>query len=735
MEPKLAPVLVTNLHGLQLAADFMKRVRVFGMDTETNITDNFVERKIRTITVGDRNEQYVIDLLAFAGSSEALIASQGNYGAAAGLLLGPVIETLRPFFESAEYTKVGRWCLGLRTQGFYDCFRAEQNIWAGLVPLMFTSTNWWGLENVVERYVGLLMSKDEQKGFSLSEPLTQNQIIYCALDVRLPMAVRNGQLKILRADGLDKAATIDCDAISPFGDLHLNGVATDDERWTALIAENRGRKRQIITRLDEFFVKVVGTKYVSHNDRLRLDELEVAWRDCPQKTAEEKKRRAALRLAYMDVRKVMNGKDKLAKDCEGEAAINYASNKQLLDAFRKMGFGKKKMPDTNDSTLEALSKFPNLTVDKAFEERPDLDLPVIDLLRLFRAVEKQLTTYGSAWITTREEGGHRNKFTNRIHSNINLFGTDTGRTSSSSPNLQNLPKENRFRHCFIARPGYRILTVDYSGCELRILAFLSQDPVWMDAFARDWDLHSIGAEMLFGQEWIDATEPGCKFAEKKDKCKCKGHKKLRDRVKALNFGLAYGLTATGLSIQLGINEEDAQKLINSYKAAFPVVMKYLDRVGDMAKATLQIRSVEGGRRRWNKPDWEVAKQRAIEDEKKRAKKQEREERPVSQDDIRRKYMAMYRSIEREGKNAPIQRTNAYLTKRAMYLIWLGLEKQFGAYFFNTVHDEIVIECPEETAEACNKFVGECMTQAGAEYIKGIVMTTEGSGADKVYWTK
>lgn len=540
LSPALKPVIVTDLHTLQLVTEFMERVKVFSMDTETNYVSDWVERKIRTLMVGDRTEQYIIDLLAFAGSKEALESAQGNYGANLGPLQ-PVVDALLPFLESHDYTKVGhnlqfdyevlRWNLGLRTQGLYDTYLAEKNIYAGLVPLM--TTDFWGLENLVERYVGLIMSKDEQKGFNLDLPLTENQITYCALDVRLPMAIRAGQLRVIRADGLENAVQIDCDAASAFGEMKLYGVATDDAGWTELDAENQRRKTRIVSALDRHFLKIVGTKYVNDGDRKQLEAIEDEWRDSPQKTPEQKKRRQELRFAYMEFRKRINAKDKTAKDCEGEAFINYASNKQLLDAFRKMGYGKKKMPDTNDSTLEELAKYPSLNVEKALDLYPDLDLPPVDLLRLFRAVEKQITSYGLSWISTKENDGHRNKYTGRIHPNFNLFGTDTGRTSCSSPNVQQIPKEARFRRCFVARPGHRILTIDYSGCELRILAYLSQDPVWIDAFACNWDLHSIGAEMLFGKEWAEGAEEGCKYYAKKDKCKCKVHQELRNKVKAL----------------------------------------------------------------------------------------------------------------------------------------------------------------------------------------------------------
>jgi DNA polymerase I-like protein with 3'-5' exonuclease and polymerase domains len=737
MSPALQPLLVTDRQGLSLCVAFLERTKVFGYDLETNVTNNFTERRIRTIQVGDRNEQYVIDLLAFAGGKEELVAGQGP--GASNNSLQPVVEALRPFLESKDWLKVGhnlqfeyetvRYCLNMRTRGFFDTFRAEQQIWAGLVHRM--TTGFWALEDVVGKYIGLQMTDIETgKTFDLETPLTDNQILYCALDARLPMAVRVGQLRKLEEARLIASVEIDFGAIPAFGDMHLHGVQTDDVAWTALIDDNLIKKAALLKRLDEILLPVVGSKYKSQAEQDRLDELEDQWRLCPSKTTEEKAARAALRKAFMTLRTAINERTKpsVAEKCEGEAAIKYGSPKALLEALRKLGFGEKKLPNTNDTTLEMLATFPNMEVGDAFIDGGSLNFPFIDLLRLFRTVDKQLSTYGYAWITTKDKGGHRNPVTGRIHSNIDLFGTDTGRTSSSSPNIQNIPKEKRYRHCFTARPGYKVLTIDYNGCELRILAEMSQEPVWLAAFAKDWDVHSVGAEILFGQEWAEGAEEGCKYVAAHQKCKCKVHEKLRGKVKAINFGLAYGMGPAKLAKELGIAFSEAEDLLVRYKAAFPRVMTFLDELGKAAKTTLEARTIIGTRRRWKKPSWETAKERAIED-----KKDKKIFTPVTDRDIRWKYTGMFGSIEREGKNAPIQGANANLSKLAMGLAWERLEPDFGAYWLNMVHDELVVECPEDKAEECFSWISECMVKAGAMWIKSLPMSVEGHIKDT--WTK
>lgn len=735
LQPALNPVLVTSFEGMQEVSDFLDGVSEFCVDGEWNVTDEMFERTLRTIQIGNRDKQFIIDLLQIAGNTETLIASQGNYGAAADLIYGPVLSVLKKHLEDYGKTKVGihlqsdyemlRWCLGIRMTGIYDCFIAEKNIYAGLVHFM--AKKFWAMEDLVRKYLGLeLQDTETGKTFDLATPLTDTQIAYSALDARLPLGVKAGQLRLVHDAGIESAVLIDCDSISPFGDMHLAGIGLDCDKWQSLVDDNLSKKKRIVAKLDKFFIPVVGTKFISDDDIAHLDDIENQWRDCPQKTPEEKSRRKELRLAFVAYRKQINTRTKRASECEGDAAINYGSQKQLLEAFRLMGYGVKKMPNTDDKTLEKLAKFKSLDVDRAFGlDGGDLNYPAIDLLRLYRSVDKLLDTYGSAWVKFHSEGGHRNKHTGRIHSNIDLLGAATGRTSSSAPNIQNLPQNSAYRNSFVARPGYKILTIDYSGAELRILAFMSQEPVWLNAFKNDWDVHSVGAEMLYGDRWKNAAEPDCKYYKNHHKCKCLGHKTLRNNIKSVNFGLAYGLQARGLADQLGITVDEAEKLLFDYKAAFPTVMKFLDELGVSAKTRLESRTVVGRRRRWARPDWKATEDSLL----KNAKKDE----IITAEKVRKRYVGLFRSIEREGKNMPIQGTNADLTKRAMFLAWKRLFPEFGAFFVNMVHDEIVVECPKENAESCFSFVMECMEQAGAEWIKGIPMSAEG-GIDNC-WNK
>jgi DNA polymerase I-like protein with 3'-5' exonuclease and polymerase domains len=212
----------------------------------------------------------------------------------------------------------------------------------------------------------------------------------------------------------------------------------------------------------------------------------------------------------------------------------------------------------------------------------------------------------------------------------------TGRISSSQPNMQQIPanalppeRQNDYRNCFIpGRPGWKVVSADYASQELAIIATLSREPLWLDALKTGKDLHSVSAEMLYGTRWKEASAEisgaypknkdgtinvnyKCEYYElgedglpKKDKCKCPMHKKMRNDAKAMNFGLAYGLGAPGLSVDLKISVEDAQRLMDDYFKAFPNIKTFLDRCGKFGRDYGYIRTPYPLHRIRTFPYWE-----------------------------------------------------------------------------------------------------------------------------------
>lgn len=764
MNPPLNTRLITDVAGLQSLREFIDSVDAYVFDVETNVCEHFQDQKIRTIQIGNRNQQFVIDLLAFAGSTEALIASQGNFGAAAQLCFAPILDVIRPSLESNKWLKIGTflkfdyemmfWNLGVRMWHLYDNLLAEKNIFAGLVHFM--ATGYWGLEDMVGRYCGLLLKKDEQKGFKLEGELTESQIIYAGLDARLPAAIRQGQIIKLERDGLMAAAQIDFDAIPAFGDMHLFGFYLDCDAWMAVHARTKKSCELLLKALDSKFIPVTGSKFVTDADRELLSQLEKDWNTTPQKTVEDKALRATRRVKFVATRSKINAKTKEANRCDGEAFLNYSSTKQMKVALLKLGFKEKQLPNTKDLTLEKLAKYKaaDFDIDDALEiDSTLMSLPVIDLIRLYRSASKALTTYGRVWVESgafededdldkqgrpKKKSGNINPYSGRIHSDIDLFGAVTGRSTSSDPNIQNIPRATKYRICFKAGKGKKLITIDMSGAELRILAELSLEPVWVEAFKNGWDVHSIGAQIVFGKEWDDGTEEGCAFVTKYEKCKCKVHKRLRQIAKTINFMLAYGGGPQKLADEVQITFDEADVIINDkYKPKFPVVVAFLLKLGQQAATDLEVRTMVGRRRRWPRVEWETAKAALL----KEWKKDKKPGSPTG-DDIRYKMRRMAGAIMREGMNAPIQGTNGDFIKKAMgcgfdpegkpYL-WHILWPTYQAMMVSMVHDELITEVEEEKAQTVKGVIDGAICRAAGEYMKTIVMETEGGFADA--WSK
>jgi DNA polymerase-1 len=734
-----------------------------GFDYETNLVKRFIDRRPRTLQFGDKNEQYIIDWLAFAETKERL--TKGLKWGKPAPWAKPVIEVLAPFLESNKILKVGtslqfeysvsRFNLGLFIWHLYDISLVEKIRWAGIKHLKSDDVS--RLDDIVAHHFGVRVDKSLQQSFDLETPLTENQIIYAAMDTRLPLAVKAKQAKDVEESKLGATVLIENDAIGAFTDIHLHGLKVSEERWLAIFDRKYAEHTKNIAKLDEFFLPIVGKKGIPNVD---LVGLENAWRDYGVAGTEEKlakgedrealrkdrcAKRDAAREAFYAARRAVKDAEKVLPDCVGEASINYDSNAQLRAAMLKMkGFNEKNLPNTNDDTLKKLA-----------------GKPVVDSIRTFRKTQKVLSTYGQSWVVkyTTEAGNEQGWVcpeTGRIHAKVDQLEAETGRTASTQPNVQNLPKEDEVRACFVADPpdeeepeGYVIVTADMSGAELRIIADYSGAKTWVDAFNKGWDVHSVSTEVLYPEKWpAEAIQEGqlspdgkpltpcAYFTKDHQKCKCPLHKELRDDTKAVNFLLCYGGGARTLAENIDCTEERASELMGIHEQKFPDVWGWLDQAGKKAVQNMEARTMFGRRRLFERPTWDKAKERA-----KERLKEKKIDREPSTREISSALKGMYSSIERKGKNHPIQGTNADIIKRAM---GCGFDKDGKPYLWhifptlkakilNMVHDELVVQCPKRFGEQVKEAIGDAYARAAAEVMKKVRMDYEGHVSDR--WKK
>jgi len=346
-------------------------------------------------------------------------------------------------------------------------------------------------------------------------------------------------------------------------------------------------------------------------------------------------------------------------DLFGRVDIQYDNDPALRDALAKL-LGQP-VPAINKRALQRFAH------------------PVIaEVLRL-RELSKVLTTFGQSFL----EAIH--PCTGRIHASFRQIGAPTGRVACHHPNLQAIPRGSRFRQCFRAPAGKQMITADYSGCELRILAERSGDPAFVRTFQTGGDLHAIVASQIFG------------VPVSKEK-----NADLRDRAKAINFGLAYGMGAAGLASATGLGEEDAEHLLNRYFRAFPRIKDYLERSARAAREQGWSATI-GGRKLFYPRTPGLAPNELA-------------------------------ALSRVAKNMPIQGTNADMLKVAMARIRRRfLDAGLDARMVHCVHDEIVVEAAEQDADEAARWVRAEMIQAGARFVHKIPMEVEVSLSD--HWQK
>jgi DNA polymerase-1 len=333
----------------------------------------------------------------------------------------------------------------------------------------------------------------------------------------------------------------------------------------------------------------------------------------------------------------------------GVSLVNIDSNKQLMKALNKYGL-------SIESTKEEVLK-------------KHKGLPVIDALLDYRKANKLISTYADPLLAK------ISKYTGRLHTDFRQM-VSTGRMSSSNPNLQNIPKKQKFRSCFIAPDGYSLLTADMSGAELRILGNLSEDPVFVEAYATGQDLHTRTASEMFSVAYDEVQ------------------KQHRNAAKAINFGLCYGMSAVGLANRLKITKKEAELLIGKYFQAYKGVKRYLDRAGRDAVRNRYSTTVAGRRRFYNMPPYDHPDRKKIQGR-----------------------------IERQGKNAGIQGSNADTIKEAMTILVERL-KPYDARLILTVHDEVVVEVAEEQKYEVAPVVAQSLVDGFGKYFNLIPMQTD-----------
>lgn len=352
--------------------------------------------------------------------------------------------------------------------------------------------------------------------------------------------------------------------------------------------------------------------------------------------------------------------------------FNLSSPKQLQEIL----FEQMQLPVLKKTPTGAPSTAEDVLAELALE----YDFP--KLITEHRGLTKLKSTY------TDKLPRMQNKQTGRVHTSYHQAVAATGRLSSTDPNLQNIPirteEGRRIRQAFVAPAGKKIVAVDYSQIELRIMAHLSQDKALLDAFAHGRDIHRATAAEVFGVALDEVTSDQ------------------RRSAKAVNFGLIYGMSAFGLAKQLGVSRSEAQQYVDRYFERFPGVLDYMERTRKQAHESGYVETLFG--RRLYLPE------------------------------INAQNMARRKGAERAAINAPMQGTAADIIKKAMIVVdnWLRQQAEPAATMIMQVHDELVFEVDADKVSSVKQQLIELMAKSAQLDVPLLAEAGDGDNWDQAH---
>lgn len=528
---------------------------------------------------------------------------------------------------------------GIELNNVYDTMLAECCITNGKEDRELN------LKALAYKYCKIHLNKDIRNQFvNLNgQPFTEAQIVYGVGDVTCLTEIKTKQLEIIKTLDLEAWVQNEMEASLPLADIEYNGMGFNKEAWLALANKAELNVDTYIKELDELTI----------NDS---------------------------RLS-MFVNKEVQGNlfAEIDESFEHGRAVNikWSSPTQMDKVFKALGL------DIEKTGERFLTKY-------------QTEYPLVKKFIDYKKQAKLVTTYGKKFLN------YINPTTQRIHTTFWQI-LDTTRVSSGdkySPNMQNIPAKIEYRNCFIPRKGFKMVSCDFSGQELRLTAFGSKEPLWVDAFNKGEDLHSNVASMVF-------KVPLEKVRDKPDFLRGKSY---RDAAKTVNFGLVYGMSKYKLADTLSIDVDAADMIIKNYFKATAALNNFLAGCRAYGMKYGYIRCFAPYKIIRYFPKWNA--DRELMDFK----------------DIG--------SIERASMNTPIQSAGGQMTKRALVLLRNYIKTnnlQNKVYIVMTVHDQIDCEVEESFVEEWSLIQKEIMESAGREIITNVPVLSEITISD--CWTK
>lgn len=538
----------------------------------------------------------------------------------------------------------------------YDGYLAEKLLWLGYPAGMHEMS----LKAASINYLGVDMDKSV-RGKIIQTGLTEDVIVYAAGDVSYLGKIRDKQLVELEKKGLLKAIDFENEFVKCLAYIEYCGAKLDVDKWKIKMATDLNNLEKYEAELNEWVEESeYSSKYCSVNIQGDL----------------------------------FNG-----FDTKPRCHINWTSSQQVIPLFEELGL--------NLKVLDKKTKHYKKSVDIKVVKPQASKSPLIPIYIKYKKAAIIVNTFGQKFLNL------INPVTGRIHANFNQLGTDTGRLSSTEPNLQNLPHDAQTRACFVSDKGNRWISADYSGQESYLMASMANDEAMLDELINgSGDLHSLTAKMVFQQIPRDMPLKDIK----------KNFKDLRQEAKGYEFCFNYGGQDSTLIRNYGLDAKRAKEIYENYMSGFAGLKRYQDfrRIDVMRKGYILLSPITGHKAYIYDYD-ELKMQMEKQDDPDfwayyREMKQENPECDTVQG-VRRLARRKAES-EKQSINYPIQAAGALCFKLASIKLFNWLLKNgllFKVKYCIPVHDEINLEAPDEISEEVADILVKCMVSAGKPF--------------------
>ncbi len=643
-------ISIDKQHQLKEVNNYINRVKspkVISIDIETRGL-NPLEDDIIMFQVGDLDVQFVIDTRRVDISTTISAINEKES------LLEIVGQNLKFEYKFIKHN------FNYRIKKIFDTMIAEKVLKNGEtyrgMPLSMS------LKAISERRLNYVADKTIRENFLTigDKPFSEEEITYGAYDLILPLMIRKLQISELKKENKVKLVSdIEFPMVQVLGDMELRGMHFDKAKWLALYDQNFVELTNYRDKLNQYLIDQEFTNYYKKQYNI-YGELEHLF------------------------------------------LLKWTSSKQVIVLLKSLNLcptvwdkkTKKEKPTVEAGVLE-------LFIQKNKDKIKEKDLEMLRNYLVFSKFNKKCTTYGSDFFK------HINKKTGRIHSSYTQI-INTGRMSSSGPNLQNIPGDKRFRECFTSPKGSKIVNADYSSQENVVLANRALDEDLLSFYdSGESDMHSFIASKI----WPDKMA-GLKLSEIKKK-----FPEDRGIAKAAGFAINYGGNGSTIAKNLGVADSIGTFVYDSYFKAFPGLRKYFDEQISLTlkRGHILINEDYGRTLKLNEAFSRMNEAKSLGKTK--------------------TFLTNKGIIERKALNAPVQGTAGDMTKLAavMFNDWIYKNDMSEKMFItNLIHDEINVESLEKYANLAAEKLQYFMEKAGSVWCKRVPIKAE--AVIKDYWT-